>query len=545
MRWPPLLLYPILLAYGLGFAFSPTLVSGFRQLQTDPGDTILNHYFLEHSWRWVSQPDYRGALWSPTFFYPEKDVLGYSDNLFGAAPVYWLLRCGLDDVPAYQLWMMVGFAANFVAMAVVLRWFALSHALCALGAFLFAFGTPHVQQIGHQQLTYRCWTPFAIWYGWRFLREPSGGALFGCLFCIAWQFIAVVYVGWFVAFGLGCVSVILLLTNRDSRTRLWRFVRERPLAAACPVLLNGLLVAAVVVPYLRANQGYQREPGEALVGAPRWNSWLAVPPGTLWHPLVESIPPPLNGEHFLGGGLAFLALATLCAVTVLRRKAAPEDRLLIRTFALTCVLLLALTLSVWVAEDRGGSLWYGVYYVVPGAKAIRVPARVYLILYPLLTVAGLLALQRLLDGTRLTTRWRAALVGALIVVAAAENYFPQVGDRSRSFEARPFYAHARTLARELNGTDAAYGLSEMPGAYYEHELTMMWAGLYANVPVVNGYSGREPRDYPSFRDDFSIDLLKGWLGPGWRGTFVVVTDADPVRRDRWQVNAEGEWERLE
>src|SRR5438309_1050388 len=110
-----LLLYLALLGYGLGFAFSPTLFSGFRRLQTDPGDTLLNHYFLEHSWRCVSQRDYKGTLWSPPFFYPAKGVLGYSDNLFGAAPVYWLLRVPCDEVAAYQLWIMIGFAANFVA----------------------------------------------------------------------------------------------------------------------------------------------------------------------------------------------------------------------------------------------------------------------------------------------------------------------------------------------------------------------------------------------------------------------------------------------
>ena len=222
MRWLSLLLYVVLLGYGLAFSFSPTFFSGFRRLQTDPGDTLLNHYFLEHSWRWVSQADYKSPLWSPAFFYPEKNVLGYSDNLFGAAPVYWLLRVPFDEVTAYQFWMIAGFAANFIAMAVVLRWFGLTHALCVLGAFLFAFGTPHVQQIGHQQLTYRCWTPFALWYGWRFLREPCGGVLFRCLFCLVWQFFAVVYVGWFVALGLGFAGLWLLVTNRDSRTRLWR-----------------------------------------------------------------------------------------------------------------------------------------------------------------------------------------------------------------------------------------------------------------------------------------------------------------------------------
>ena len=80
MRWLSLMLYSAVLLYGLGFAFSPTIFSGFRQMQNDPGDTVLNHYFLEHTWRWVSQREYKPELWSPAFFYPENNVLAYSDK---------------------------------------------------------------------------------------------------------------------------------------------------------------------------------------------------------------------------------------------------------------------------------------------------------------------------------------------------------------------------------------------------------------------------------------------------------------------------------
>src|SRR5207245_509015 len=50
------------LALGLWTAFHPTLASGFARLQSDPGDTLLNHYILEHSWRWLTRSDYIGTL---------------------------------------------------------------------------------------------------------------------------------------------------------------------------------------------------------------------------------------------------------------------------------------------------------------------------------------------------------------------------------------------------------------------------------------------------------------------------------------------------
>src|SRR5438874_1255974 len=144
--------YSLALTAGLLAAFHPTLLSGFTRLQTDPGDTLLNHYVLEHSWLWLTRADYAGTLWSPPCFYPQPDTLAYSENLLGTAPLYWLLRPIAPPLLAYQLWMLAVTGLTFATAAWMLRRFAASHGLCALGAWLFAFGLPRVVQMGHQQL---------------------------------------------------------------------------------------------------------------------------------------------------------------------------------------------------------------------------------------------------------------------------------------------------------------------------------------------------------------------------------------------------------
>src|SRR5215831_18115127 len=75
----------VVIAAGLLSAFHPTLLSGFARLQTDPGDTLLNAYVLEHSWRWLTKPDYVGTYWSPAFFHPQPLTLAYSENLLCTA----------------------------------------------------------------------------------------------------------------------------------------------------------------------------------------------------------------------------------------------------------------------------------------------------------------------------------------------------------------------------------------------------------------------------------------------------------------------------
>ena len=45
---------------GIG-AFRPTIASGFARMQADAGDTLLNHYVLEHEWQWLTRADYVGT----------------------------------------------------------------------------------------------------------------------------------------------------------------------------------------------------------------------------------------------------------------------------------------------------------------------------------------------------------------------------------------------------------------------------------------------------------------------------------------------------
>src|SRR5690242_165284 len=101
------LVYIAALAFGLYQTFRPTIDSRFVRVQSERGDGMLNHFILEHSWQAVSNPDYRGSLFSPPCFYPERHTLWYSEHLLGAAPVYWALRLAAGPILAYQWWQIL------------------------------------------------------------------------------------------------------------------------------------------------------------------------------------------------------------------------------------------------------------------------------------------------------------------------------------------------------------------------------------------------------------------------------------------------------
>ena len=141
------------LALAIGFAGTmmvhhPMIISGFRRIQTDLGDTRLIHYLLEHGYLWVRRGPLHLEFWSPPFFYPVKNVAAYSDVLVGFGPVYWLWRAsGASPDLAFGLWMISMSVLNYAAgLLLFRRGFRFGIPAAVAGAALVAFGAPRVNQ---------------------------------------------------------------------------------------------------------------------------------------------------------------------------------------------------------------------------------------------------------------------------------------------------------------------------------------------------------------------------------------------------------------
>jgi hypothetical protein len=96
-----------------------------------------------------------------------------------------------------------------------------------------------------------------------------------------------------------------------------------------------------------------------------------------------------------------------------------------------------------------------------------------------------------------------------------------------------YHAAVDRWAGRLRGADAGYVVPRPDYRQEFEEVFTMWAGLRANVPVVNGYSGREPSGYPLgvFSDVPDPDAaVRAWLTGRFRGRVVVIDGADPTAR---------------
>ena len=500
--------------------FHPTLASGFSKMPGGMGDPWLNQYFLEHSFQLVFNRSYIASPWSPAFFYPFPNVLAFSDNLWGAAPIYWLLRAFSSTDTAFQLWTMLVSALNFFSFAFVLHRQHIRRELVGLGAFLFAFGMPRISQISHTQLFPQFFTPLALLLLWEFSRQPTRRRLALSLLLIYLQVLSGIYLGWFLLLSLLVAIPLLWLLERfgygegtgNFEARFAAFCRTHWASVLFMFAGWGLGMALTLMPYLQVKAAIgERTYAEVSQMLPRLASWFLPSPNSLWSAVwydSAASDLPLSWEHSLFLGFTAMGLLGLALYVGIVQKISSQRALLVKLCLGVAAVLFALSLQF----SNGFSLWQFVYSLVPGATAIRAVSRIWAILDCYLLVAICLSADTFFSSissnrrTSLAGRKRLALLpSALLCLCLIE----QITFKMPAYDKLPHLKQETEVAHLMQGCEVAY-VQILPG-HIADQLTAMWAGLKAHVPVVNGYSGNAPPHYYNLDQPMSLPQVTNWL----------------------------------
>ena len=497
-------------------------------MQNDMGDTILNHYFLEHSFQLLTNRHYIGDLLSPAFFYPYKNVLTFADNLFGSAPIYWASRAFFSPELSYQLWMIIVCVLNFVSFAVLMRHYGVSHVLSVIGAFLFAFGMPRIAQIGHQQLLPQFFTPLAFLVAWDFIRCPKNKQLALSLLLVYLQVLSSIYLGWFLIFSLIICAAIVCVLNSDIRYRLLTYFKQNYKVVIVIAITWILLMLALLAPYLQAKAIMgERSYAEVETMLPRFSSWFLPLTNSFWWPALSWIYKdlPMAHEHHLFLGFLIIFLTGLSAYTLLfRNNILFERSLIIKVCLLTAFTIFILCLRL----PNGWSIWIIIYKVVPGASVIRGVTRIWTVFYFYLLVAVVVCLDSLLH-TMLVKRLRIAVLTLLCIGCLLE----QIVIKLPSFEKITFTNEVAQIQELMqNNCNVAYIVPNPENPFWISHLSAMWAGIKANIPVVNGYSGNAPPNYGDISKSMNAAQLINWLGEGSKGRLCMISKHPLKEKDK-------------
>ena len=474
----------------------------FSMMPGDIGDARLNNYFLENIYRFfIGQSD---SLWRPGFFYPFPYVGGFSDNLFGASPVYILARSfTLHSDTAFQIWFLFSYVANYFAAYYVFRRFQYSNLAASVGAMVFAFALPTTSHVGHAQLCYRFGVPLFIMFFIYFIDQKNWRYLTASAAWLVWQLYCSIYIGFF---GL-LLSVLILagyifFIKYAKGIRFIEFIKEfvkswmaqtsfeKTKFWIIAFSLFGLLVL-LFYPYYQVKSlyGFERSWDEISSMLPRPQSYIFSNASLLWRmpasALFANIP--VRHEHQMLFGLIPMLLALYACFTrgVSKREIKP-----LMLWAFGGAVLLTLYIG-------GASLWYFLHGL-PLFSAIRAITRIDLVLLFPISCLCAIAIDRIYACKNRLSTFALMLIVLLLICEFSAVTMPS--SKKQDWREALLGFEANVSGDLPDDPVLFFAQKDLP--WFASELNSMWVALNRGVKTLNGYSGSIP---PGFTVEYGND----------------------------------------
>jgi hypothetical protein len=536
-------------------------------------DARLVNYLLEWGYQYVGGSGLSDTIWSPPFFFPEQNVLAWSDTFFTAYPFYFAARwlgaspnASLLFFQVLQLWLtpLVTYACA--------RWLGLARPAAFVCAMTFGWSWARFFQTMHVQFAMGYLAPLYFALVYRGLRDRRPIWLTAALWTFLAAFFVAVYIAYFLvvltAAMLACVMLLRIRTlGSDLRGLASDFsaaARRRESIAACAVALPAVALLAVgVAHYAAASRAVGGgDPQDAIFyGASFWG-WLRPDPRNwIWGIFVDWIPPeahaPWEKASFIGWAalLACLATPPLLLRSGASRSdrsqsdATPVQRSVLFAAALVVPLVILLVSDYPPPFDDLGLPMRWARAHLPGADAIRASGRICLVLSFFSSFVAAAWVQRLAGSSR--TAWRLGSV-ALAALLLFENLPPAPPVADRCTDDAPWQeieAPICMLEQSRGVGTVAFLPAELTSAYRVYsQVPEMTLALHCGLRTINGYSGRWP---PRLRPivearpaALPCDALAGAIDAAQsalhRPTLIYVEQQRPLDAPEYGVGAVGQ-----
>jgi hypothetical protein len=474
----------------------------------DVNDTRLNNYFLENIFKYYERTS--DSLWHLGFFSPFPFVLGFSDNLFGAAPVYILARLITEESDtAFQYWYLFSYFANYAAAYYALKKLGLSSIAATTGALIFSFALPVTGHSPHSQLIYRFGIPLSAMSLILFLKNRNWKYLLVAGGWLTWQFYCTIYMGFFALLLMVSICFVYFYSSFKSNAN---SDYSRPLYFAKSAIQNPLksklifsvlalfllfLMIVLFYPYWRVTQMYgaTREFSEIASMLPRPQSYFVADSSWIWSSDAKFFDLlPVRHEHQMFIGLLPMTLAIIGLL--IGRKS--RDGIQFRLMASALVVQIAITLSL-----GGVSLWY-FFAQLPLASAIRAMTRIDLaLLFPAAYLAGVA-----IDYIRSKSFWTLrAIMWVMIPAVIIEASSASIQFNTKQ-EWRDRLSALEVSLPKIIPPGAIVFFAQNKQPYYSAELDAMWVSLNHRIKTLNGYSGLLPHGMSTEYGDDCYEIPK-------------------------------------
>ncbi len=445
-----------------------TVIALHRQAQhlfsvPDRGDPLFSMWriaWVQH--QLAADPRH---LFDANIFYPLRATLTYSDSMIlpalAAWPLAWL---GVHPVVAYNLLLLASFVLSGLAMYLLTRALELGAPAAWVAAVAFALSPFRMNHLSHLELEMTMWMPLVLLALHQLLKTGQARYVALAAGALAAQWYSSMYYGLFLTL-YGMVFGATLAIG-------WKV----PLRRAALAIGAFVIVGVVVLPL---GWEYARTQGMRGVRHVESVAEFSATPLDYIRPAVRTpayrnvLPRLVNGERALFPGFIVLVLAIAGAWPPLTSTR------------------VALIVAGLVAFDGSlglhGVLYPVLYRVAFPFQSIRVPARFGMLVTLTLVALSAYGVSRVLSRVTSSIA-RASCIGAFTALLMVDGW-PR-------YDSLPMWDGPPTIYQSLPGSAVLFEFPVHPQPdRFEENLPYMYFSMWHWRPMVNGYSGFNPREY--------------------------------------------------
>lgn len=474
--------------------------NGFSVLSGDRYDAVISTSLLEHWFNVFSGH----TSWSKVlYFYPYDKTIAHTDAYFLIGVAYAPFRLfGLDPFMSAEMAGVVIKSVGFFGMYAFMRGICKTSFVGALlAAVIFTLSNAMTAHSSRLQLATVAFAPMAALFiggGWDAARRGAYRRMLihstlACVLMGAWC-MTCFYMAWFFFYLFMVFSICFVAFNwRDSAVVFADLFKRARSYAFVVALVAGVSIAPFAYVFLPKS----REVGVRtynLVFQNTVNPLDMVQLGTcniflgpLYCRLLKVVVPgyvPI-GEYYNTGVSPVLFVLFVVATFYFWRKKEIQGRLWVKYLA-------GATLLTWFSVLRFGdySLWYVVFHLFPGAKALNAIGVYQILLAFPVVVVFFVYWEEVKKGLFLQVA-----VPALLVVGELNHPYLNLHrvdelNKIKSIETPPrdctcFYVSGWDWQKTASANDNLYG----------HNVTAMMVAQQFHLPTLNGFASFNPPDW--------------------------------------------------
>lgn len=480
--------------------FRQAFSTSFAQVFGNVYDGSLIVYTHEHLYRALLG---QAQFLSPPFFYPQSNVLGFTDGfLLNIAPYALLRTLGFDAFLSMQIMLMLLSLLCFTALLLICTRYLGAHpviALCAATLVAFPNNLFFRATVGHINFFALYYVPaialLALWGLEEFPRQTMRSQIrvAAAAFAFALLFSTAFYIAWFVAITtmIAAGTAWILLRHHAGK---WARAHARPVGTVLAAAAGGFAIGIIPLFWIYLpvlNIAPSRTWREYITFAPTIKDLINFSTGNLFWGWTTRIFSLAHGHEHHNAITPILTVAAIVLTFRLRqRERASGVTSWQSVFAMSCIVT---WLASWLLTIKIGtvSLFWLPFQAIPAASVIRSGGRIQLVVNIWLVLAFAVLLTNWIQTAPVALKARTkALAASIVLLCLAEQFnrldaaqLPRAGMlqwlasmRMPPAECEAFLVDSRADAPEnrFYVTDA------------------MWITLKTRLPTLNGMSGSHP-----------------------------------------------------